>query len=177
MLFSTSIHSQQVWNKKDQADYFYLSATFDANKAFGLKDNPRTDHDNRGFDYDLEFGFRKDFGAVYTFYGAFNEIDYQIYGAGVDLYIQPLRNSKMNIGNTLIYDGIEFSIGAYYSEVIRSNRYDQHGSFTAWFNPRAKILIWRGNFALEFVGKLQNRPELGKYIGEGSIGLTYKFDR
>lgn len=161
-----------VWDKKDDADYFYTSLTFDANMAFGIKDNKNTIKKDRGFDWDLELGAREKNFGVYLFYGRFDKFNYQNYGAGVDYYLQTWRNHKF-----LIFDGVEYSAGIYYSEVLRQDYDGNWGSFTSWVSPRGRALFWYKNFALGLTYKWQGRVDIGKRVHEGGIELLYKFDR
>ncbi len=174
VLFYTTMFSQtytNVWNKKDPTDYIYTSLTFDANMAFGIKENKNTVKKDRGFDWDLELGARDGNIAVYLFYGRFDAFDYQNYGAGVDYYLQTWRDYDF-----LIFDGIEYTLGIYYSEVIRQDYDGNWGSFTSWVSPRAKCILWYKDFGLGLVYKWQGRGDIGKRVHEGGIELIYKFD-
>jgi len=185
LLWIGPVTAQFKYGKKDPAHYFYTNLSVDANMAFGLKDNSNTAAPDRGFDWDLEVGVRADeIVGVYIFYGRFNEFDYQNYGAGVDVYIQPLRDFGIDLHNPFngkrlfkVFDGIEASIGAYYSAILRKDGNGNWASGTSWISPKAQIIFWNGDLGFTLSGKFQGRPELGKRVFEGQFGLTLKFDR
>ena len=158
-------------NKEDPR-FVYTSLSFDANMAFGIKDNKDTLKKDRGFDWDLEVGARGGHVAVYLFYGQFNSFDYQIYGTGLDYYFHWLKDKDL-----LVFNNTDLSLGVYYSQVIREDSNGNHGSFSAWVSPRAQIILWRGDLGLVLKGNLQYRPDLVDYVYEASIGLVFKIDR
>lgn len=149
------------WSEPDKPDYVYLSPSFDANKAFGIKDNPRTETDHRGLDFDLEAGIRDNHVGVFIYYGQFAAMDYKNYGLGVDYYVVPTNK-------------LHLSLGAYYSVIIRNG----NESATSYISPRAITTVWLGN-TIGLLAKLQyqGRPDLDKRIFEGAIGIIIKFDR
>jgi len=155
----------QRYGTVDDADYMYIDASFDANKAFGLKDNPRTQDDTRGLDWKFEAGARENNFAIYIFGGHYAPIDYIVYGAGVDYYLKKKPQ------------GLDLSAGIYYSQVIRIDSDGHSGSFTAWVSPRARATYWIGNFGINITGRGQGRYDIGKTVWEGSIGLTFKSNR
>ncbi len=118
------------------------------------------------------------------FYGRFNEFNYQTYGAGVDYYVNWLRDEVIEWHNPFtgryigqLTDGIDLSLGVYTSFVLRQDGNGNWGSLWAYASPRAQVIIWNGNVGLLLISKLQDRPELGKFKFEGSIGIIIKFDR
>lgn len=148
------------WSEPDKPDYWYISPSFDVNKAFGIIDNPRTEKDHRGLDFDLEAGVRDSHVGVYIFYGQFTAMNYKNYGAGVDYYVMPFTN-------------VHLSLGAYYSTIIRQ----RNESATSYISPRAVTTIWLSkNIGVLAKLQYQGRPDLGKSIIEGAAGLTIKFD-
>jgi len=173
-----------VAQTKYKVDLYYGSLSADMNMALGLKDNPNTTTSDKGFDWDLEVGVAYNHVGVYIFYGRFNEFNYQNYGAGVDYYFYWLHDFAIDLVNPFngrkifkAYDGIDFSLGVYYSDIIRRNSYGAYGSYTAWVSPRGQIIFWNGSFGLVFKAQYQSRPELNKYIFETSLGLIFKRDR
>lgn len=180
MMFSQNYNKR--WSEKDPADYVYFNGSFDANMAFGLKDNTDTaEFDDRGFDFDVELGGRDRHFGVYIFYGRFNPINYQNYGAGVDYYVKWLRETELIMFNPFngrrvsVFDGIELSVGGAYGVIIRDNNFTFPGSHfrsvaTIWFG---KDLGFTMRFQLVQAGDLPNK----KFRKEGSIGFTYKIDR
>ena len=185
MLISSVAISQnygQRWSEKDPPHYFYINGSFDPNMAFGIKDNPDTiEFDDRGFDYDIEAGVRVKHFGVYIFYGKFNEMSYQNYGAGVDYYFQILKDSNIGFYNPFngyrvkIIHGIDLSIGVAYGGIIRNTNDNSMGN-----EIRSIATIWIGEnigltmrFQLVQAGDLPNKD----FRKEGSIGFTYKFDR
>lgn len=165
--------AQNVYGKKDAADYVYISGSFDINMAFGIKENEDTVKKDRGFDWDVELGAREEYIGVYLYYGRFDNFDYQNYGLGVDFYVENFRDVGF-----LIFDGIEFTFGAYYTSIGRKQPSGSWGWATAWISPRVKTILWTGDLAWELITKYQVRPELPNKDGvfEVSAGLTYKFD-
>ncbi|MDC7248621.1 MAG: hypothetical protein PQJ49_01720, partial [Sphaerochaetaceae bacterium] len=118
LMCSISAFSQNNGETKPPADYAYFAASFDPNMAFGIIDNKDTAAPDRGFDWDLELGARDRHFGVYLFYGRFNEFNYQVYGAGVDYYVNWLRDEVIEWHNPFtgryigkITDGIDISFG------------------------------------------------------------------
>lgn len=185
MALTTMMFSQnygQRWLEKDPADYIYLNASFDVNMAFGIKDNKDTaEFNDRGLDFDIEVGARDRHVGVYIFYGSFNPIDYQNYGAGVDYYVNWLRETKLDLYNPFngrratVIHGIELSAGVAYGVIIRDGNFTFPGK-----HVRAVSTIWFGeNLGLTLRFQLVEAGDLPKkkFRKEGSIGFTYKFDR
>ena len=95
------LFSLSVWGQ----DYAYVKGSFDPNQALLIIDNPRQKEDVRGLDYDIEVGVRDRKFGVYLFAGAFQEIEYQNYGYGVDFYPNVLPNLTTSIGAVWIVTG------------------------------------------------------------------------
>lgn len=155
-----------------QTNYVYTELSFDANTAFGIKELERTAKKDRGFDWDLELGARDRHVGVYLFYGRYDRMNYQIYGVGTDYYIQWLSNTKV-----LFFDGVDLTLGLYYSSVMRQDVDDNWGAFQSWVSPKIKTIAWVGDFSLSLQAKWQGRPDIGKRIFEGSLGVGYRFKR
>mgnify|MGYP003113490620 CR=1 FL=1 len=139
----------------------YADFSVDPNQMLGIVDNPRTSTEIFGFDYDLEIGARDRKFSVYVFYGAFQEIDYQNYGAGVDYYItlSETLEGTVGIGNGVVMRKQNDKWGGYMSPAIRS----------------VFIVNINRNIAITLKSQLQNRPDIGKLaIYEGSIGIRLK---
>ncbi len=146
-------------------NYTYFNVSLDVNNAIGIKDNPRTNPQVNGLDFDLEVGARDRMVGIYINYGMFNEAKYQNYGAGLDLYLDIVEN-------------LDTSIGVGYGAIMKQDIYGTWGAFTA-ANARVVTTI---NITKE-VGvslrlQLQQRPDIDVFaILEGSIGITYKINR
>jgi hypothetical protein len=172
MMGMTSImfsqNNRQRWSQKDPAHYFYTNLSFDANMAFGIKDNTDTVKADRGFDWDAEIGVRSKHIGIYIFYGQFNEFNYQNYGSGFDYYFNWFRERN-----------VDLSIGVAYSQIIREDFDGNHGSF-GWYHARGVATWWIFD-DVGLTGRLQyqQRGDLKSKKGviEGSIGITYKFNR
>lgn len=140
----------------------YVNFSFDANKAFHLKDNTRTANDVYGLDYDIELGSRDKHIGVYLFYGEFKNVGFRNYGAGVDYYIN-------------IFDNIDTSIGGAYS-IIKEKDFRNDFVGVGWYHLRAVITIWiLPHFGVSFRGQIQDRNDVSKgYILEGAIGVSLR---
>jgi len=149
LILSFTINAQQ-----------YISFTFDANKAFHLKDNPRTVNDVYGLDWDIELGARENHIGVYMFYGEFKK--FYNYGAGVDYYVN-------------IFKSIDTSIGGAYS-VIKEKDFRNNYVGVGWFHLRAVTTIWIiPNIGLSFRVQYQDRNDVSKgYIIEGALGVNLR---
>ena len=141
----------------------YFQAEIDPNKAFGIIDNPRTETDHKGIDFDAEIGVVHNNIGAYVFYGYFHNAYYQNYGAGTDYYF--LKSDNLNLG-----------IGAGLS-VIMKKIFFEHQSrgwagFVAW-HSRFLGVIWL-NDRIGITGTLQyqRRPDIAtKGIIEGKAGI------
>lgn len=155
VLFPTALFAQ---------DYVYANLMMDPNQSLNIIDNPRMVEDIRGLDWDAELGVRYKRWGVYGYYGAFQEIDYQNYGVGVDYYVNILPR-------------IETSIGVGHGIVLRQNENNDWGGFLAG-HARVQATIWVNKFlGVTLKGQGQTRPLLSQTgILEGSIGLTFKSD-
>jgi hypothetical protein len=147
---------------------FELSA--DPNKMFHIIDNPRTEEDHKGLDFDLELGAADRGLYVYLFYGRFEQADYQNYGFGADGFLVSgpqwelkagaavsVVMRKQLFGNRLQTEGWGAALG-YHLRVLSSIRLNK-------------------NFAL--TGKIQyhRRGDLGAGILEVAGGVSYRFYR
>lgn len=81
--------------------YFYLDGSFDVNNAFDID---KTTSEPKGFDFDVEAGYRKGLAAYYAYYGAYNKINYQNFGVGVDIYL--LETPKFDLSTGVNVGGI-----------------------------------------------------------------------
>jgi len=163
-LVTESVTAQTFGYGNHAKDYVYLKASFDPNNAFGITDNPRTEVQSTGFDYDIELGARYKTVGVYVFYGSFQEINYYNYGAGVDLYVN-------------IFNKVDTSLGANMGVIGRKYGDDWGASFAP--AVRAITTIWIvDDLGIVLTAQGQNRPDINKnLIFEGSIGLMLKIDR
>ena len=138
----------------------YANFSFDMNKAFHLKDNPRTVNDVYGLDYDIEIGARDNNFGVFMFYGQFNN-QFRNYGAGVDYYIN-------------IIEGVSTSIGVAYSPTKQRDFRDKFEG-VGMYSARAVLTYWIKHFGLSLRANIQNRTDVSKgYVLEGMIGLSYR---
>ena len=145
-------------------DYVYGGFSVDPNQAIGIIDNPRTEVETLGFDWDLELGVRYHHFGVYAFYGAFQEINYQNYGAGADYFF-----------NWFVFDT---SIGFNHGVILRKDGNGNWGGVNA-SALRGQIIYWLGDIGFGGVAQLQQRPDLPKQfsIVEGSIRIVIKIDQ
>lgn len=139
----------------------YTTFSFDVNKLFNLKDNPRTEKNWKGLDYDFEIGAIEENVGVYLFYGGAKRIFYSNYGVGVDYYINVLDSFKISLGNS-------------YTFVARHKKYKYLGRGGSLWNPRGKISYDLSYLIIELIAKFTNRADLGIRIFEGSVGITKK---
>ncbi len=160
-------------------DYSYINFNFDPNKATGLVDNPRTETDVRGLDWEIEAGVRYHQWGIYMFYGAFQERDYQSYGAGADYFFNWLRDTKAYIYNPFsghrgqILTGIDLSAGAYLSVILRQDGNKNWGGSLPVLSIRGQVIFWLGNnWGGVLKAKGQGRPDIDKrLIFEADVGL------
>lgn len=171
LLAITAISTAQV-----DEDYIYLKATIDPNNALGVIDNPRTETETTGIDFDIEAGARYKRVAVYLTYGRFGKIGYQNYAVGVDHYVPILKNIQTSIG---------FNYGVvmrrddnyYFSDFDPINEPVWGGSGAVAFRASVEIPIVKEKLDLTLTSQYQQRPELNQFIFEGVVGLKYKFAR
>ena len=141
----------------------YVKVSFDPNQALLVVDNPRQKQDVRGLDYDAELGVRDGKFGVYVFGGAFQEIDYQNYGYGVDFYPNVIPN-------------LETSIGVGHGFLVR--RFEDDWGAVMAFHFRAVATY----FITDHIGiggrlQYQQRPINSSFgIIEGHIEIKYRFD-
>jgi len=159
------------WDKVDPPKYAYGNISIDANKIFRFNNNPRTEIQNKGIDFDVEIGARDGHVAVFIYYGRFDPIKYQNYGIGLDYFIHYLRDS-----------GIEFSIGGAYGSILRKLPTGSEGE-SGWANflgysARAKTVYWiLDNVAVELKFQYQQRNDIAVAgIYEGTVGVILKFN-
>lgn len=171
-----------------QTDYKYIRLQADPNSAFGIVDNPRTETEILGLDFDLEAGLRYDHVGIYITYGRFEKQDYQNYAAGVDYYVNWLEDFQVKLYNPFngkrvnLVNGIALSAGLNYGRVIRKiTRGGTYDSETIWGGSGA--IAFRGVidfkianiFSIVSTLQYQQRPELNKFIIEGALGIQYNF--
>ena len=163
VLFVILLNTHQMVSQ----DYVYVKGTFDPSNAFGIMDNPRTAVESIGFDYDFEVGARHKFLGVYAFYGAFNEINYRNYGAGVDFYPEWFN------------DTFDLSIGIHNGIILRKGyNHNNAGTWGTFLAPgiRGTAIVWLFDFVgLTGTANLQHRADIGKLaIFEGAVGLILR---
>ena len=188
LLFATATMSAQTFGTgATTKDYFYFKTTFDPNAAFAIMDNPRTEDDVRGLDFDFETGVRWKSVGVYIFAGAFKKINYRNYGAGFDVYFNWFSHSELTICNPITKEyftavkGVDLSIGANITFITR--KYSGHDGAETWrasLAPavRATSTFWFSK-SIGFVlnAQLQNRPDINKLaIFEGGAGIVVRFN-
>lgn len=149
---------------KAQENFVYASVFVDPNNLLGVIDNPRTQTETTGLDYDIEIGARNDLFTIYMFYGAFPVIDYQNMGFGVDV-------------NVNLFEFINTSLGFNYGFVTRTYEGASFSFLALGVRGIVSIPISE-KFAIPLKLQLQQRPDIRPFgILEGSIGLTFKIDR
>lgn len=155
---------------------FYTDFSVDPNKIFNVVDNPRTDVDHQGLDWDLEVGVATPYIGLYMFYGAFSEMDYGNYGVGLDYYLTRGGWYDISVGGQINFVSKPYEV------------YDENGDFAFYANYRGESIglgaravgvfwVFRN---LGVSGRFQyiTRGDLKDTLGiiEGSVGLRYKFD-
>ena len=140
----------------------YASFSFDTNKLIFHKDNPRTEEDWKGLDYDVEVGAIEDNVGIFMFYGAFPAAYYSNYGAGIDFYTHPIKNVYLSLGNSYVF-------------VARHGKYKYLGRGGGMFNPRWKIGYEFKHFNIGYVGKYTKRADLGNAIFEAQMEIMIFF--
>ena len=139
----------------------YVAPSFDPNKAFGVIDNPRTEIDNRGLDWDIEIGVSPKKLGLFIFYGEFAAMNYKNYGVGIEYF--PIRQK--------IY---EWSIGGSAGSILRK----QNGNWANFVtgNLRTTFIFWAWDrIGLSFRGQYQGRPDIkANGIFETSVGIKIK---
>lgn len=150
-LFSLGTLSAQEHNP-------YISLTTDVNKATGLIDNPRTENDHRGLDWDLEVGLNPDNLGIYIYYGEFAIADYKNYGLGAEYF--PLNNQQY-----------ELSIGGSVGSILRKDSGNWANFITV--NARSVFTLWiYKNIGISARAQYQVRPDINTHgILEGSLGI------
>lgn len=153
-------------------DYTYLRLQVDVNNALGIIDNPRTDPEILGLDFDIEAGARYKSIGVYITYGRFNAQGYQNYAAGVDYYL-PI--SKLTLAAGINYGQVLRRSVPFYVpslEPVPSPRWKSRGAIAA-----RGVMLYAITKRLQAVStlQLQQRQELDKFVLEGAAGLQYSF--
>lgn len=143
----------------------YVNASFDANKVFHLKDNIRTIEDVYGLDYDLEVGIINNNIGLGVFYGVFVNAGFRNYGVMLDYYPDWFR-------------WIDVSIGGGLNRTLENNNKSWY--IVGRYALRSQAVIYfseSNNLGLSLKTQLTERIDTQKkYILEGSLGLTYKFN-
>lgn len=151
----------------DHEVYFDLSA--DANKLFQVVDNPRTEVDHKGFDFDIEAGVHDRAFGVYLFYGRFEAANYQNYGLGIDYYL--IDGQRLDV-----------AAGVGLSRILRKlPQYDSWADLSGYANyyARAVGVFWiLENLGVSGRFQYQRRPDIETHgILEGAVGIRYRFER
>ena len=156
-------------------DHFvYADFSADPNKIFGVIDNPHTEVDHRGLDFDLEAGVVVDKIGAYIFYGRFENADYQNYGAGLDYHFLGRSRVDLAVGAGLSRIVRKLPAGAYYER----EEWADVGSI-ANYHIRTTAVFW----ILEDLGlsgrfQYQKRDDVEVHgVFEGAVGIRYKLDR
>lgn len=177
LLFYNTINAQF-------SDYAYVRFQLDPNNLFGIIDNPRTEVEILGFDFDFEIGARDRHIGVYLTYGRFEKQGYQNYAAGVDYYPYWFENHSIYIYNPIsgvrskLIEGFDLSVGINYGLVSRK----YHNKFEPGYNwGGSGAMAMRGVIGIKFSKNIsiintlqyQQRPELKKFVLEGAIGIQF----
>lgn len=148
----------------EDEDYKYFDFSFDANKAFKIKDNDRTVEDVYGLDFDLEAGLKVHWFGIYGFYGEFENGGFRNFGAGVDLYPNWFR-------------WVDMSLGFAWSKQEQKDFRDLYEP-VGWWAFRAVTRIYfspDSPFGLSLRFNLQDRNDTSDgMVGEGAIGVTFR---
>lgn len=146
--------------------YAFANANFDPNKAFHFMDNPRTETDHTGLDFNLETGIEAGNVKVFIYYGRFQTMGYQEYGMGADYIFH-------------LYDNLDLTTGLAYGSILRMAEYYEEPTWMnmlAW-NARTKLIYWLGNFGINGSLQFQQRPDIESYgIIEGSMGIMFRVE-
>lgn len=155
----------------------YVDFSIDPNKALGIIDNPRTEVDHRGIDWDLEIGLiipKADL-KWYVYYGKFDAMNWTNYGTGIDYYLERGDWYDVAVGLQVNFINHPFEV------------YDEDGGFafnadynanSLGFGARLAGVFWVfRNYGISGRFQYITRPDLEKTFGiiEGSVGMTFKF--
>ncbi len=146
----------------------YVDFSADGNKLFGVIDNPRTEIDHRGLDFDFEIGARSKNIGIFILYGRFEDADYQNYGMGADYYFAKGESFDISVGGAI-------------SNVMRKQYFGEernpHWGTSIGWAPRVKGTYWViPKFGLSGRFQYQRRPDIAIHgILEGSLGIMFKF--
>ena len=152
----------------------YVDLSVDPNKAFLLVDNPRTEVDHRGVDFDLEMGVQTDNFGAYLFYGRFEAADYQNYGIGADYYFLKRQRLDLTAGVGLSRILRRVPTGAFYERTAWADV----GGFAS-YHIRS-VAVWWPLEQWGLSGRLQyqRRGDIeANGIFEGALGIRFKWDR
>jgi len=148
----------------------YASFEFDPNKAFSIIDNPRTEMDHNGLDFDFEIGARGNKIGMYIFYGRFENANYQNYGVGLDYYLA--KGYRYDIG-----------VGANIHNIMRHQTIG-NASNMAWatylgWSVRSRYTYWiLPKIGVSGVIQYTRRPDINVGgIVEGRVGVVVKVGR
>lgn len=153
-------------------DEVYFRAAVDPNQLFGIIDNPRTETETFGLDFDLEAGARYKRVGVYITYGRFENIGYQNYAGGVDYLIPIIKKVETSLGFN--YGVVMRRDDNYYiSEFDPIDEPVWSGSSALAFRGVTKLPIIKNKLSIPLVLQYQQRPDIGTWVLEGSIGLEF----
>lgn len=147
----------------------YVASSFDANKAFGLRDNPRTVVDHRGLDWNLEAGIIDGNIGGYLSYGRFDNAGFKNYKVGADYYVRPWKWLDMSIGAGIGQMKKRFRTGQYFERIS----YEGVG----WYHFRAITTFKYKGFGFGLKTQFQDRSDVTDgYVLEGQIIFKYEFE-
>ena len=147
--------------------HFYVDMGIDPNKVFGIMDNPRTEEDHMGFDFDVELGMIAEPVGAFVFYGRFQAAEYQNFGAGLNYYL--LRTGYYDI-----------ALGSAASVILKKQTASQSlksrhwNSFFSW-DVRLTGIVWVfPEVGLSAKLQYQRRPDIEiAGIIEGKVGIRF----
>lgn len=146
---------------------FYVDLGIDPNKVFGIMDNPRTEEDHMGFDFDIEVGKLVDPLGVFVFYGRFQAAEYQNFGAGLCYYLLRRRFYDIAVGSAA-------SVILKKQASTQSREGRQWNSFLSW-DARLTGVVWIfPEVGLSAKLQYQRRPDIEiAGIIEGKVGIRF----
>lgn len=152
----------------------YADFSVDPNKLTGLIDNPRTEVDHRGLDFDIEAGVEASRFGAYLFYGRFEAADYQNYGVGFDYYI--IKGDRLDVASGVGISRImrRITTGADWEREVWADV----GGYAS-YHARIISNLWIfKNLGLSARFQYQRRGDIETGgILEGAVGVKYKFNR
>ena len=159
ILFTTSAFGQ----------WMYVAPSFDPNKAFGIIDNPRTEIDHRGLDWNLEVGIIDENMGFYISYGRFDNAGFKNYKVGADYYVRPFKWLDMSIGAGIGQIKEKYMTGQYFERVAFEG--------VGWYHFRAITTFKYKGFGFGLKAQFQDRSDVTKgYVLEGQIIFKYTFE-